>query len=106
MDTGGITGHPDHQRLTEAALVAADLLDVAVLAWVVRAEVARMLRSEFGVPFVGRSPAEIDIALEVDRRSQLAAIARYHSQSEDNPVLWRRLELQGNREVFRWLRRG
>src|SRR5579864_2471637 len=105
MDTGGITGHRDHQRATEAALVAADLLDVAVLAWVVRADVARVLRSEFGVPFVGRSPGEIDIAVEVDRRGQLAAIARHHSQSGDNPVLWRRLELQGNREVFKWLRR-
>src|SRR5579864_472175 len=68
MDTGGITGHPDHVRATEAALIAADLLGIAALAWVLRDDVALRLREEFSVPFVGRSPAEIDITLEVDRR--------------------------------------
>jgi N-acetylglucosamine malate deacetylase 2 len=104
MDTGGITGHPDHQRATQATLVAADLLGIAVLAWVLRDDVALRLREEFSIPFVGRSPAEIDITLEVDRGEQLRAIARHRSQSAENRVLWRRLELQGTQESFCWLR--
>src|SRR5579864_2630586 len=104
MDTGGITGHPDHVRATEAALTAADLLGIAVLAWVVRDDVALRLRNEFSVPFVGRSHAEIDITLEVDRGKQLEAIACHRSQSAENLVLWRRLELQGRAESFRWVR--
>jgi LmbE family N-acetylglucosaminyl deacetylase len=32
FDEGGVTGHPDHQRATRAALAAADHLDIAVLA--------------------------------------------------------------------------
>ena len=106
MDTGGITGHPDHQRATEAALLAAELLDIGVLAWALPADVAEALRSEFGVPFVGRAPEKIDIAIQVDRRKQLEAIACHRSQAIENPVLWRRLELQRQEEHFRWLRRA
>ena len=40
MDTGAITGPADHRRATEAALVAADLLGIAVQAWVLSADVA------------------------------------------------------------------
>jgi N-acetylglucosamine malate deacetylase 2 len=105
MDTGGITGHPDHQRASESALVAADLLGIPVLAWVLHADVAEALRHEFDVPFVGRPLAEIDISFEVDRRRQIEAIHCHRSQSVDNAVLWRRLELQGPDENLRWLRR-
>lgn len=44
--------------------------------------------------------------IEVDRSRQLAAIGRHFTQSADNPVLWRRLELLGDREYLRWLRRS
>jgi hypothetical protein len=42
--------------------------------------------------------------VSVDRARQHRAIACHVSQATDNPVLRRRLALQGDREVFRWLR--
>jgi len=104
FDEGGITGHPDHQRATEAALVTAGQLGVPVLAWALPASIAAKLNDEFGANFVGREPAEIDLAIAVDRRLQLAAISCHASQSTANPVLWRRLTLQGTAESLRWLR--
>jgi LmbE family N-acetylglucosaminyl deacetylase len=106
LDTAGITGHPDHQRATEAARVAADAAKLPVLAWVLPEEVALRLRAEFGVPFVGRRPDEVDFLVAVDRGQQRQAIACHQSQSLDNPVLWRRLELQGSLDAFRWLHPG
>src|ERR1700682_5930849 len=86
LDTGGITGHPDHRRATQAALTAAGQVGLPVLAWVLRDEAADSLRHEFGVPFVGRRAEEIHITVEVDRTRQLEAIACHRSQSADNPV--------------------
>lgn len=101
FDEGGITGHPDHCRATEAALAAASgRLDV--LAWALPDEVAAALNGQFGTSFVGRPREGLDIRLDVDRRRQREAIAEHASQSTDNPVLWRRLELLGDAE---WLRR-
>jgi LmbE family N-acetylglucosaminyl deacetylase len=100
FDSGGVTGHPDHCRATEAALAAGAL---PVLAWALPEDVARALSNEFGGIFVGRTDSELDLSITVDRSRQHQAIACHASQSKDNPVLRRRLELQGDREVFRWL---
>jgi LmbE family N-acetylglucosaminyl deacetylase len=105
FDPGGVTGHPDHRRATEAALVAAGRMDRPVLAWTLPADVAEALNRELSTGFVGVDPALVDLELHVDRAAQLAAIACHGSQSEDNPVLRRRLELQGGVESTRWLRR-
>jgi N-acetylglucosamine malate deacetylase 2 len=102
FDEGGVTGHPDHRRATEAALAGAP--ELPALAWVVPRSVADTLKAEFGADFVGRDDHEIDLVVEVDRQAQGRAIAAHLSQCIDNPVLWRRLELQANRETFRWLR--
>lgn len=104
FDEGGVTGHPDHIHATEAAVTAADRLTLPVLAWAVPQAVAEGLNTEFGTCFAGRSPAEVDLWITVDRDVQLAAIACHRSQSGSNPVLWRRLELSGTREPLRWLR--
>jgi N-acetylglucosamine malate deacetylase 2 len=106
FDEGGITGHPDHRHATRAALAAADRLDLPVLAWTVPERVASALNEQYGVGFVGRADEDVDLTLTVDRRRQLAAIACHRSQSAVNPVLWRRLELTGDRERLRWLRAG
>lgn len=103
FDEGGVTGHPDHCRATLAALVGAPVLPV--LAWTVPLIVAQGLEEELAVRFVGRHDDEIDIAVTVDRAAQKGAIACHASQSSDNPVLWRRLDLTGDREWLRWLRR-
>ena len=106
FDEGGITGHPDHRQATRAALLFARRAGLPVLAWAVEQQVAASLNAEFGTSFVGRSAGQIDCSMEVDRQRQLAAVTCHASQAQDNPVLWRRLELQGNREVFRWLDRA
>ncbi len=102
FDRGGITGHPDHRRATDAALVAATSRDVRVLAWALPEAVASQLNAEFGTTFIGRPADELDIIVDVDRARQGAAIACHASQSSDNPVLWRRLVLLGAREHLRW----
>ena len=103
FDQGGITGHPDHQRATEAALATGKRLGLPVLAWALPMAIARALNHEFGTSFVGREPSEIDLVIEVDRALQHEAISCHASQSTDNPVLRRRLTLQGSAESLRWL---
>lgn len=100
FDDGGITGHPDHTRATEAAIASARG-DLPVVAWALPQDVAAVLNLEFGTAFCGRPPTELDFRLPVDRVTQRQAIACHASQASDNPVLWRRLELLGDTE---WLR--
>lgn len=106
FDEGGITGHPDHQHATRVASVYARQAGLPVLAWAIEERVAATLNSEFGTSFAGRPADQIDYSVQVDRQRQLSAISCHVSQAQGNPVLWRRLELQGNREVFRWLVRA
>jgi len=101
FDEGGITGHPDHMRATEAACVAAGDRGLPVLAWAIPREVTEALNTEFGAGFVGREAQDLAIVLQVDRAVQVQAIRCHVSQLGDNPVLWRRLELLGSHE---WLR--
>ena len=103
FDEGGITGHPDHDRATEAALAIAEQLGIPVLAWALPSTVTGILNREFNTGFVGREPAQIDLVIEVDRRLQREAISCHASQATDNPVLWRRLELLADTESLRWL---
>ena len=102
---GGITGHPDHQRATESALACAEYSDLPVLAWALDEAVASSLNGGLATGFVGRSREQLDFDVRVDRARQSRAIACHASQSTNNPVLWQRLCLQGDRETFRWLRR-
>jgi LmbE family N-acetylglucosaminyl deacetylase len=106
FDHGGVTGHPDHQAATDAALAAAGAHGVPVVAWAIPAAVAAALNGEFGTGFVGRHPHDCELELEVDRAAQLDAIRCHASQSAHNPVLRRRLELQQGRECLRVLHPG
>jgi N-acetylglucosamine malate deacetylase 2 len=92
-----------HDRATEAALEYACHLRLPVLAWTVARSAATTSNEEFDTTFVGRTPEEIDFEVHVDRGRQGRAIVRHASQAADNPVLLRRLETQGDREVLRWL---
>lgn len=105
FDDGGITGHPDHQRATDAAVAAGRRLGVPVFGWALPEAVAATMHAEFGAPFVGRSDAELDLVLTVDRTRQQAAMACHHSQLTDNPVPQRRIDLQGDVEHLRELYR-
>jgi N-acetylglucosamine malate deacetylase 2 len=103
FDHGGITGHPDHQHATDAALAASTTLACPVLAWAIPDTVADRLNDEFHTTFAGQPDHEIDITITVDRARQLDAIGCHRSQSADNPVLCRRLELLGPTEYLRYL---
>ena len=103
FDEGGVTGHLDHGRATEAALEFARDVRLPVLAWAVAQPVATTLNEEFGTTFVGRTPEDLDFEVHVDRGRQRRAIICHASQATDNSVLLRRLEVQGDREVLRWL---
>lgn len=99
FDELGVTGHRDHVAATQVAVQAAAELGVPVLAWSVPAHVAAALNAEFGAAFIGRQRAEVDLEITVTRERQLRAIACHRTQQ--NPVVGRRLTLQGDRE---WLR--
>ena len=101
FDADGVTGHADHRHATQAALAAARATGLPVLAWGLPRSVAQRLNAELGTAFTGRDPAELDITLTVSRQRQWRAIARHRSQSADNPVLHRRLELLGEHEYLR-----
>jgi LmbE family N-acetylglucosaminyl deacetylase len=101
----GITGHPDHIAATARALTAAEHTDLPVLAWTLPATVADTIRAEHGVALHGDVAAAIDIDLPVARKSQRQAIAAHASQAGPGSILWRRLELLGDHETLRWLRR-
>ena len=103
FDEGGITGHPDHIRATQAATAAGTHRGLPVLGWALPHIVAARLNAELGSGFVGRASDELDFTVEVDRGRQRQAIACHASQSADNPVLWRRLELLVTTEHLRWL---
>jgi LmbE family N-acetylglucosaminyl deacetylase len=104
FDPSGVTGHPDHAAATSAALAAADVLDLPVLGWALPADVARTLNAERGTGFTGRLPDELDYVIEVDRARQRIAAKAHASQALPTSVLWRRLELLGDREHLRLLR--
>jgi LmbE family N-acetylglucosaminyl deacetylase len=104
FDSSGVTGHPDHAAATAAALAAADVLDLPVVAWTLPAHVAETLNAERGTSFTGRLPDELACVIEVDRARQRIAAAAHASQALPTSVLWRRLELLGDREHLRLLR--
>lgn len=101
--SSGITGHPDHIAATEAAVAAAERVDLPVLAWTLPRAVADQLNEEFGAPFVGHDAADIDLVRPVTRDRQRAASLEHASQAIPTSVLWRRLELLGDREHLGWL---
>jgi LmbE family N-acetylglucosaminyl deacetylase len=105
FDTDGVTGHPDHARATLAALAAADSAELTVLGWTVPQRVAAALNKEYDTAFTGHDPQDIDLVVTLDRTRQCAAVARHPSQAVPGSLLWRRLDLLGEIEYLRWLRR-
>ncbi|MGO9293692.1 MAG: PIG-L family deacetylase [Streptosporangiaceae bacterium] len=103
FDDTGITGHPDHQAATRAAMLAAGADGLPVLAWTLPAQVADQLRAETGQPFAGRVPGDAGVCVRVGRARQREAALLHASQISPTAVLWRRLQLQGECEHLRWL---
>lgn len=106
FDHSGVTGHPDHAAATAAAVLAAEVLDLPVLAWTLPTSVAEQMNTELGVSmFSGCASEDIDITISVERDHQIAASRAHHTQAVPASPLWRRLELLGDSEHLRWLRR-
>ena len=98
FDRSGVTGHPAHRAATRAAVLAAHRLGIPVLLWTLPEDVADTLAREYAAPFVGSQGDEIDLVVTVDRERQRAAALAHASQALPTSVLWRRLELLGDRE--------
>ncbi|HEX6918228.1 MAG TPA: PIG-L family deacetylase, partial [Phycicoccus sp.] len=98
----GVTGHPDHEAASLAALAAAAAAGLPVLGWALPASVAGALNEEYGAGFAGYPQDELD-AVVVDRARQRAAVECHGSQAVPGSVLWRRLELLGDVEYVRLL---
>jgi len=63
--------------------------------------VATALNADYGATFTGHDATDIDLVLTVDRTRQSKAVACHPSQAVPGSVLWRRLELTGDREYLR-----
>ena len=105
FDDSGVTGHSDHIAASEAALDAATELRLPVLGWTLPRSVAEQLNEEFGGTFTGHEPGEVDLTVSVERDKQRMASLAHASQAVPTSVLWRRLELLGDVEHLRWLKR-
>lgn len=101
----GVTGHRDHEAASLAALAAATQRRLPALGWALPRAVAERLDAEFGAAFVGYPDAEIDLVVPVGRARQLEAVHAHATQAVPGSVLWRRIELSGDHERLRWLRR-
>ncbi len=105
FDPSGVTAHDDHRAATAAAMTAAGMRALPVIGWTIPREVAEQLNAEFGAGFVGHDSQEIDLTVAVDRDRQRVAALAHASQAIPSSLLWRRLELLGDVESVRWLRR-
>lgn len=102
FEPGGVTSHPDHRAVTAAARRVADRRRLATVEWGLGPDVAAQL----GPPFVAMAPEGDVRRIVVDRTRQLEAIACHRSQLDDDPVVCRRLAVQGDVEHVRVTRRA
>lgn len=103
FDPSGITGHPDHQAATRAAVAVGRRLGIAVVAWTLPQHVVDTMTAEGMTGFVGHPSTVTTLTVTVDRSAQLDAVHEHPSQALPGSPLWRRLELQGDREQVRFL---
>lgn len=105
FDPGSVSGHPDHSAASQAGIDAATQLDLPVLGWTLPRSVAARLNDEFAAGFLGHPDEEVDLVVQVERGRQRLASLAHASQAVPTSVLRRRLELLGDHEHLRWLRR-
>ncbi len=92
---GGVTGHPDHEAASRAAIAVAAGRGLPCWSGACRAGrggAARRVRRRVHRPRDGGLP----IVVDVDRNRQIAAAHLHVSQAVPGSVLWRRLELLGD----------
>ena len=101
FESGGVTGHPDHRAASASAFRVADALRIPVLEWGLDPVSAQRLRKELGLPFKWIPDGAGVIDIRVGRDVQLRAIRCHRSQLDEDPVVLRRLAVQGERERIR-----
>ena len=105
LDPGGVNGRTDHVVATDAALEAATRAGISVIAWGLPPDVAAALNEETGsTDFTPVGPGSFTVP--VDREHQRLATLTYAHDAAADTLGWRRLELLGDVERLRWLRRG
>lgn len=97
----GVTGHPDHRAASDAAIRVGRAHGIPVLGWALPEDVTKVIQDEFGVALAGYPREELDLAVEVTRDVQLEAARAHTSQAVPGSLLWRRLELLGQKEYLR-----
>lgn len=103
LDRSGVTGHPDHRAASAAALAVAAETGLPALEWGLPSGVAEALAADFGLEMHGMSDGEL-LPFTVDRDRHWDAIRAHVTQSPDNPLLRRRLEMLGDNETLRLVR--
>jgi LmbE family N-acetylglucosaminyl deacetylase len=68
FDDTGVTGHPDHQAATGAAVLTGRQAGLPVLDWTLPAAGAALLSAETGQGFSGQPPGRIDLCVRVSRQ--------------------------------------
>jgi LmbE family N-acetylglucosaminyl deacetylase len=101
FERGGVTGHPDHRAASLAGAAIAVRHALPLVEWGLPSSLANRLSHEFGLPLSGLDRGADVVEMRVDRTKQWAAINEHRSQHPDNPLLSRRLTLQGDREQIR-----
>ena len=98
----GVTGHADHAAASVAAVAVGESLGVPVLGWALPEVVAATLREEAGGGSGGDPRGGPPGGAPAPPR-QLEAVRCHATQAVPGSVLWRRLELLGDREFGRAL---
>lgn len=97
----GVTGHPDHRAATLAAVEVARERQIRILGWALPEEVAKTVNAEFDTGLAGYRADDLHYAIDVDRDVQMEAVRAHTSQAVPGSLLWRRLELLGDKEYLR-----
>ncbi|HZK74561.1 MAG TPA: PIG-L deacetylase family protein [Clostridia bacterium] len=101
FEPGGVTGHPDHRAASMAGAAVAARHALPLVEWGLLSPLADRLSYEFGLRLSGLDRGADIVEMRVDRTTQWAAINEHRSQQPDNPLLRRRLTLQGDKEQIR-----
>ncbi|HEY5011898.1 MAG TPA: PIG-L deacetylase family protein [Acidimicrobiia bacterium] len=102
----GVTGHPDHRAATAAAERIADRRDLPVVEWGLDPVTVARLEEQYDMRFHAIVDGPHVFDLPVGRGEQLEAIQCHSSQLDDDPIVLKRLALQGTIERVRLRRPG